>query len=90
MSSATVLSLQVDTDLRTSAESVLREGETLSSFAEVALRDLVRRRQGQGAFLTLALCAAEDGRRSGLYDDAALVHDELQRRLEARRQQVLG
>ena len=39
MKTASIPSLRVSPDLRESAERVLRDGETLSSFVETAIRD---------------------------------------------------
>ena len=41
MKTATIPSLRVDPALREAAESVLDQGETLSSFVETALRELL-------------------------------------------------
>jgi hypothetical protein len=90
MKSATFPSLRVEPELREAAESVLREGETLTSLIETAMRETIHRRRAQAAFLACGLQASEDARRTGVYHDAAAVHAELQRRLEARRKQVLG
>jgi len=45
MKSASRPSLRVDPELRQAAEDVLRDGDSLSSFMEQSLRDLVARRQ---------------------------------------------
>ena len=90
MKTATFPSLRVDADLREAAEGVLREGETLTSLIETAVREAIHRRQAQAAFLARGLQASEDAKRSGVYHSARDVHDELQRRLDARRKRVLG
>jgi hypothetical protein len=55
MRTATIPSLRVDPGLRTAAEDVLQEGETLSSFVEQSLRDVVQRRQAQREFIARGL-----------------------------------
>lgn len=45
MKTATIPALRVTPDLRQAAQSVLREGETLSGFVEESLRSQVERRQ---------------------------------------------
>ena len=69
---------------------VLSEGETPNSLIESAVRDTVYRQQTQAEFLARAIQSGEDAKRSETYHAAAEVHDNLQRRLDARRKQVLG
>lgn len=90
MKTATFPSLRVDPALRDAAESVLREGETLSSLIETAMRETIHRRQAQAEFVARGLQSGEDARRTGIYHPATAIHDELQRRLDARRKKVLG
>ena len=90
MKSATFPSLRVEPELREAAESVLREGESLTSLIETAMRETIHRRRAQAEFLARGLASADDARRTGVYHEAAEVHGELQRRLDARRKQVLG
>lgn len=90
MKTATFPSLRVDTELREAAESVLREGETLTSLIETAVREAIHRRRAQSEFIARGLRSSEDAKRTGVYHSAVEVHGELQRRLDARRKQVLG
>ncbi len=90
MKSSTFPSLRVDPELREAAEGVLREGETLTSLIETAVRETIHRRLAQAEFNTRGLRASEDARRTGVCHPAAEVHAELQRKLDARRKQVLG
>ena len=83
-------SLRVEAELREAAESVLREGETLTSLIEAAMRETIHRRRVQAEFLARGLKSSEDAKRTGVYHPATAVHGELQRRLDARRKQVLG
>lgn len=46
MKTATFPSLRVEAELREAAESVLREGETLTSLIETAVRETIHRRAG--------------------------------------------
>jgi hypothetical protein len=41
-------------------------------------------------FLARGLRSSEEARSNGIYHAAATVHDELQRKLEARRKQPMG
>jgi hypothetical protein len=47
----------MDPKLRTAAEQVLEEGESLSSFVEQSIRDGVQRRQAQREFVARGLKA---------------------------------
>jgi predicted transcriptional regulator len=67
MKSATIPSLRVEPELRQAAESVLREGETLSNFMEEALRSGIRRRQSQREFIARGLAARDEARQTGEY-----------------------
>ena len=90
MKTATFPSLRVDAELREAAESVLRDGETLTSLIETAVREAIFRRQVQAEFYARGLQASQSAQRSGVFHSASSVHGELQRRLDARRKQVLG
>ncbi|MFZ4537664.1 YlcI/YnfO family protein [Propionivibrio sp.] len=51
MKTATIPSLGVAPELRQAAESVLQDGETLSSFVESSLRTNIKRRRFQQEFI---------------------------------------
>ena len=90
MKTTTFPSLRVDAELREAAESVLRQGETLTSLIETAVRETIHRRRVQDEFLARGLSSSEDAKCSGVYHAATAVHAQLQRRLDARRKRVLG
>lgn len=90
MKTSTLPSLRVDPELREAAESVLRDGETLSSLMETAMRETIHRRRVQAEFLARGLAASEIAKRTDVHHPAAEVHAELQRRLDRRRKQALG
>lgn len=90
MKTATFPSLRVEPLLRADAESVLREGETLTSLMETAMRETIVRRRTQDEFMARGLRSGQDARTTGVYHAAEAVHGELQQRLDARRRQVLG
>ncbi len=77
MKTATLPSLRVDPELRRAAESVLREGESLSAFMLQSLRDEVSRRQSHAEFIARGLAARENARRTRTYFTADAVHAEL-------------
>lgn len=90
MKSSTFPSLRVEPELREAAESVLRDGETLSGLIETSVRETIQRRRVQEEFIARGLRAREDAERTGTDHSAESVHSELQRRLDARRKSVLG
>ena len=55
-----------------------------------ALEETVDNRLAQDEFIARGLRSAEEAKRTGIYHDAADVHDELQRRLDDRRKRVLS
>lgn len=80
MKTATIPSLRVDQQLRESAESVLAEGESLSSFVEYSLREQIRLRQSQDAFIKRGLRSAAIADSQGQYysaDDVVAEMDKL-------------
>lgn len=90
MKTATFPSLRVDAELRVAAESVLKDGETLTALIETAVRETIQRRRLQSEFLARGLQSSDDAKRTAIYHPAAAVHRELQKRLDARRKKVLG
>jgi predicted transcriptional regulator len=77
MKTATLPSLRVDPELREAAETVLRKGESLSSFMEQSLRDEVNRRRMQAEFIARGIASRDDALRTGKYFPADAVHAEL-------------
>lgn len=82
MKTATIPSLRVAPELRLSAQSVLREDETLSSFVEHAIRATIEYRQAEQAFIARGLVARDNAQNSGRYIDADAVVGKLERMLE--------
>ncbi len=82
MKTATMPPLRVDPALRTAAESVLAEGESLSSFVTQSILDMIRQRQAQAEFRARGLASREEARRTGRYHSAAAVLADLDRRLK--------
>ncbi len=71
MKNATLPSLRVDDELRSAAESVLRDGETISSFVLDAVRLNISRREAQREFIARGMAARDDATRTGQYVSAA-------------------
>ena len=81
MKTATFPSLRVEPDLRDAAESVLEEGETLSSFIEASVRESIERRRVRAEFIARGLASRAEVKRSGVTFPAERVHAELGRML---------
>lgn len=83
MKTATIPSLRVDPELRAAAESVLKEGETLSAFVESSLRRQVEIRKSQAEFIARGLEGLAEAERTGVYyttdDILKMMQDKLDR-----------
>ena len=77
MKTASIPSLRVAPDLRKAAESLLQEGETISSFVEQSLRANIARRKLQQEFLARGIASRDEAKRTGKYYPAEDVLAEL-------------
>ena len=77
MKTATIPALRVEPKLREAAQSVLCEGETLSSFVEESLRANIERRLHNQAFIARGLASHDEAKASQEYYSAESVLDEL-------------
>lgn len=87
MKTASIPSLRVNPELRQAAESVLQNGETLSSFVEQSLRANIECRRVQQEFIARGLAARDEARKTGEYfaDDEVLREmDDLLSHAEAK------
>lgn len=84
MKSASIPSLRVDPELRAAAESVLKEGETLSAFVENSLKAQIRHRRMQEEFISRGLASREEAKSTGIYYSSEDVLDELKAMLAAK------
>ena len=82
MKTATIPSIRVDPELRTAAEDVLEEGESLSSFVEQSIRDGVERRQVQREFIARGLKSRDAAKRNQDYVPADKVLTRLDSMLQ--------
>jgi hypothetical protein len=82
MKTATLPPLRVDPELRSAAEGVLQQGESLSSFITHSIREGIRQRRMDAEFLARGMASRDEARRSGRYVSAAAVLSELDRRLK--------
>ena len=77
MKTATFPALRVEPKLREAAQSVLADGETLSSFVEESLRTNIERRLYQQAFIARGLASRDEAKTTHEYYSAASVMAEL-------------
>ncbi len=90
MKTASIPSLRVAPELRRAAESVLGEGESLSSFVEQSIRASIDRRRLQREFIARGLASRDEARRTGEYFTADEVHKELDGMLKAAKAKAKG
>ena len=83
MKTAILPSVRVDPELRSSVESLLEAGETLSGFVENAVRQTVQRRQNQAEFVARGLMSLESAKRTGAYVESGEVLENLAQKLAA-------
>ncbi len=77
MKTATIPALRVEPKLRESAEKVLAEGETLSSFVEESLKANIERRIHQQAFIARGITSRDEAKETQEYYSADTVINEL-------------
>jgi hypothetical protein len=85
MKTATIPSLRVDPELRAAAESVLKEGETLSAFVEDSLKRQIDFRRTQAEFIARGLAGLAEAERTGDYYSHQDILDMLESKLEKAR-----
>ena len=81
MKTASLPSLRVDPQLRDAAESVLQEGESLSSFIESSVRETIERRRIRAEFIARGLASRDDATRTGIYYSVNDVREMLDKKL---------
>jgi len=77
MKTASLPSLRVDPELRRAAESVLKDGESLSSFVADAVREGIERRRLRNEFVARGLASRDEAIQTGEYFSADQVQREL-------------
>lgn len=90
MKSATLPAVRIEPELRHELEAVLSNSETISSFVEQAVRDAVNYRRVRAEFLARGEQAWQAFQDSGRSKPAADVFDNIEKRIEARRRQLLA
>ncbi len=88
MKSALIPQVRVEPELRNELESMLREGETLSSFVEASVRSAIEFRRVQTRFHDRGQAAWEHYLATHASAAANDVLDKLQRKLDAKRKQL--
>lgn len=83
MKSATMPSIRVTPDFRKALESVLKDGETISSFMEDSILREIEVRKSQSEFIKRGLAAREEAKRTGVYyttdDVLAMMRSKLEK-----------
>ncbi|POO56401.1 YlcI/YnfO family protein [Agrobacterium rosae] len=83
MKSATMPSIRVTPDFREELESVLKDGETISSFMEDSILREIEIRKSQSEFIKRGLAAREEAKRTGVYytteDVLAMMRSKLEK-----------
>jgi len=77
MKTATIPALRVEPKLRESVQSVLAEGETLSSFVEESLKANIERRIHQQVFIARGIASRDEAKTTQEYYAADSVINEL-------------
>jgi hypothetical protein len=90
MKTASFPSLRVEPELREAAESVLRDGESLSTFIETSIRESIERRRARDEFMARGLLSREESLKTGVYHAPAEVHAELRGMLARASKRVRG
>lgn len=90
MTTSTLPPVRVDEAFRATAESVLHEGESLTSFIEATVRRAVEHRRIQAAFEARAKASVARYKRTGVSSTTAEVFDKQEAKVKARRKQVIG
>ncbi len=88
MKTASLPSLRVDPQLRDAAESVLQEGESLSSFIEASVRETIERRRIRAEFIARGLASRDDAKRTGIYYSVEDVHAQLRKSLARAKKRI--
>ena len=76
--------ISIEPEVLAQLESMLREGETVTSFVEAAVRSAVERRRVQREFDARAQAALEDYERTGVSVPVENVLKRLQAKLDAK------
>ncbi len=90
MKEAVIPQVRVDSELRESLDAVLRPGETLTDFVEVAVRNAVEFRRVQTDFASRCDASLAEYERTGLAIPAAQVIAKIESKLAKRRKQLGG
>ena len=90
MKDAVIPQVRVEAELRASLDAVLRPGETLTDFVEVAVRNAVEYRRVQNDFASRCDASLAEYERTGVSIPAAQVIAKLESKLAKRRKQLGG
>lgn len=88
MKTAVIPQIRVEPELRADLESVLRQGETLTEFVEVTVRNAIAFRRMQTQFHARAQAAAEEYHLTCVSVPVDSVLGKLQSKLDAKRKKL--
>ena len=88
MKTAALPPVRVSPETRHEAESLLRAGESLTSFISDALSQHIENRKAQDEFLARGLASAKEARLTGEYVSAATVLRKMESRLQRAKSRV--
>lgn len=88
MKSAVIPQIRIEPELRAKLESVLRQGETLTEFVEVTVRNAIAFRRVQTTFHARAQAASDAYHQSGVSVPVEAVLKRLQSKLDAKRKKL--
>ena len=88
MKSAVIPQIRVEPELRAALESVLRQGETVTEFVDVSVRNAIAFRRVQTEFHARAQAASEAYHQTGGSVPVEAVLGRLQAKLDARRKKL--
>jgi hypothetical protein len=90
MKTATLPAIRVEPELHEKIESVLEQGETLSSFMESTLRSAVEFRSAQNEFHARGKQSQDHSDATGISYSTDEVIERLESKTQRRRKQLLG
>lgn len=88
MKSAVIPQIRVEPELRAELESVLKQGETLTSFVETTVRNAIAFRRVQTEFHARAQAASQAYHQTGISVPVETVLKRLQSKLDAKRRKL--
>ena len=90
MKTSTLPAVRVTPEVRALAESVLREGETLSMFIEDSLKEKAQWRKDDAEFYARGIASSQRARETGVYVSEEVVMEKLRSMLAAKKKALVS